>query len=115
MMKTFTRVVVAGAVASLLLSPSAFAQTDRSPGATPAPSRSPSEPARGTSDKTPREAFKAPDGVMESGKIIGTRIKDSAGKDHGEIDQLLVDAKTGKITHAVIGRGGLAGIGETKV
>jgi sporulation protein YlmC with PRC-barrel domain len=109
-MKTWTAVVVMGAVASLGLAPAAFAQTDRSPSTSP-PARSP-EPAR-PAEKA-RDTFKAPDGVMESKVIIGTRVKDSAGKDLGEIDQLLID-KGGKITHAVIGQGGLVGIGETHV
>jgi sporulation protein YlmC with PRC-barrel domain len=97
-----------GVAASLALAPAAFAQTDRSPGSSPG--------ARpGASEKAPREVFKAPEGVTEASKIIGTKVKDSAGKDLGEIDQLLVDAKTGKVTHAVIGKGGVLGVGETKV
>jgi sporulation protein YlmC with PRC-barrel domain len=106
-MKTLIAVVVMIAVAGLSLAPAAFAQSDRSPGSTPAPSRG--------ADKAPRDAFKAPDGVMESSKIIGTKVRDAAGKNLGEIDQILVDSKTGKVTHAVIGRGGLLGVGETKV
>ena len=104
-MKAFTAVVVMGAVASLSLAPVAFAQSDRAPGSSP----------RGASDKAPRAVFKAPDGVMESSKVIGTKVRNSAGKDLGEIDQVLIDTKTGKITHAVIGRGGVLGVGETQV
>jgi hypothetical protein len=33
----------------------------------------------------------------------------------GEIDQLIVDPSDGKITHVVLGRGGLLGVGEQKV
>jgi sporulation protein YlmC with PRC-barrel domain len=103
-MKTLTAVVVMSAVASLSLAPAAFAQTDKS---TQTPSRSSTDKAR--------EAFKAPDGVLESSKIIGTKVKNSAGKDLAEIEQLLVDTKTGKVTHTVIGKGGVLGVGETKV
>jgi hypothetical protein len=53
-------------------------------------------------------------GVHETKDIIGTRIKNTAGKDLGEIDQLLID-RNGKVTHAVIGLGGVAGVGEKKV
>ena len=68
-----------------------------------------------TTPKTERQAWVKPDGVVEVKKLIGVRVKDTAGKDLGEIDQLLVNDKDGKITHAVIGVGGLAGIGESKV
>ena len=53
-------------------------------------------------------------GLHETKDIIGTRIKNTAGKDLGEIDQLLID-RNGKVTHAVIGLGGVAGVGEKKV
>jgi len=67
----------------------------------------------------PREtaptAASMPDGAVESGKLIGARIKNAADKDMGEIDALIVNPMDGKITHAVIGKGGMAGVGETKV
>jgi sporulation protein YlmC with PRC-barrel domain len=103
-MKALTALVVVGAVASLSLAPAAFAQSDRS---------TQSPPSR-SSDKA-RDVYKAPDGVVESSRIIGTKIKNSAGKDLGEIEQLVVDTKVGKVTHAVIGKGGVLGVGETKV
>lgn len=53
-------------------------------------------------------------GLHETKDIIGTRVKNAQGKDVGEIDQLLMD-RSGKVTHAVIGMGGLAGVGEKKV
>src|SRR5262245_5100861 len=108
-MKAFAAVAVAAAVASLSLAPAAFAQADRSPG-----SSTPSRSTEKDKDKA-RESFKAPDGTMEAKKIIGTKVKDSSGKDLGEIDQVLIDTKTGKVTHAIIGKGGLVGVGETHV
>jgi len=53
-------------------------------------------------------------GLHETKDIIGTRIKNTAGKDLGEIDQLLID-RNGKISYVVIGLGGIAGVGEKKV
>lgn len=53
-------------------------------------------------------------GLYETKDIIGTRVKNTAGKDLGEIDQLLID-RNGKVSHVVIGVGGLAGVGEKKV
>ena len=53
-------------------------------------------------------------GLHETKDIIGTRVKDAQGKNLGEIDQLLID-HDGKVSHVVIGMGGLAGVGEKKV
>jgi sporulation protein YlmC with PRC-barrel domain len=105
-MKTLTAIAVMSAVATLSVAPVALAQTERAPGATQAPSRS---------TTTQREAFKAPEGVVDSSKLIGTKVRNSAGKDIGEIDYLLIDTKSAKVTHAVIGRGGVLGVAETKV
>ena len=63
---------------------------------------------------TKAPAWKQDAGVHDTKDIIGTRIKNVDGKDLGEIDQLLID-RNGKVTHAVIGIGGLAGVGEKKV
>jgi sporulation protein YlmC with PRC-barrel domain len=62
-----------------------------------------------------REAWQYPQGAIESGELIGARVKNAEGKDLGEIDSLLVSERDGKVTHVIVGRGGLAGIGETKV
>ena len=63
---------------------------------------------------TKAPAWKHDAGLHETKDIIGTRIKNAEGKDLGEIDQLLID-RNGKVTHVVIGIGGLAGVGEKKV
>jgi sporulation protein YlmC with PRC-barrel domain len=70
------------------------------------------QPVRDTRD-TKAPAWKHA-GLHETKDIIGTRIKNTAGKDLGEIDQLLID-RNGKVSHVVIGVGGLAGVGEKKV
>src|SRR5918994_978065 len=56
----------------------------------------------------------ARDTAAETKDIIGTRIKSTDGKDLGEVDQLLID-RNGKVSHVVIGFGGVAGVGEKKV
>ena len=53
--------------------------------------------------------------LHDSGDIIGTRIKNAEGKDIGEIDRLLIDPQSGKVSHVVVGLGGLLGVGEKKV
>jgi sporulation protein YlmC with PRC-barrel domain len=73
------------------------------------------KPARETARDTKAPAWKNDAGLHETKDIIGTRIKNAEGKDLGEIDQLLIDTQTGKVSHVVVGLGGLAGVGEKKV
>lgn len=66
-------------------------------------------------DREPRTGWQAPEGVFEANKIVGTRVRSTDGRDLGEIDHLLVNTSDGEVSHVVIGRGGVAGIGETKI
>jgi len=72
-------------------------------------------PADRPASDTKASAWQNNAAVHETNDIIGTHIKNTAGKDIGEIDQHLIDTRTGKVTHAVVGLGGVAGIGEKKV
>jgi sporulation protein YlmC with PRC-barrel domain len=63
---------------------------------------------------TQRQAWQKPADAVESSKLIGAKVKGADGKDVGEIDALIVDTD-GKVSHVVVGRGGVVGIGETKV
>lgn len=74
-----------------------------------APSREPSE------RETLRGRGLTPAGVLLSSTLIGARVKTGEGKDLGEIDQLMIEPKTGQVSHVVLGLGGLAGVGEAKV
>ena len=65
--------------------------------------------------KPQRQAWALPSTAMEAKQVIGMRVKNDQGKDVGEIDQLIVDPSDGKITHVVLGRGGMLGVGEQKV
>jgi hypothetical protein len=62
-----------------------------------------------------KPAWKNEAGLHDSGDIIGTRIKNAEGKDIGEIDRLMIDPSSGKISHVVVGLGGFLGVGEKKV
>ena len=77
------------------------------------PSQTPEKKASTKSDARP--AFKPETSVRESSDIIGTKVKDAQGKTIGEIDRLLIDAQSGRVTHAVVGLGGVMGVGEQKV
>jgi sporulation protein YlmC with PRC-barrel domain len=85
------------------------ASGDRSPG-----SKSPSDRTDKSAIGT-RETWQNTQGLHETSTILGTRVKNAQGKDIGEIDQLLIDPKDGKVTHVVVGVGGLLGIGEKHV
>ena len=65
--------------------------------------------------KKERPAWSNTQGLHETGDIIGTKVQNAEGKDIGKVDALLVDPKDGKITHAVVGLGGMLGLGKDKV
>jgi sporulation protein YlmC with PRC-barrel domain len=67
------------------------------------------------SKRETRPAWKAEGSVVESRDFIGTRVKNAEGKDIGEVDSLIIDPQSGKISHVVVGLGGLMGVGEKKV
>jgi sporulation protein YlmC with PRC-barrel domain len=52
---------------------------------------------------------------MDSKHLIGMSVKTPDGKRAGEIDQLIVNMKDGKVSHVIVGVGGLAGVGERHV
>jgi sporulation protein YlmC with PRC-barrel domain len=62
-----------------------------------------------------RPAWKWESGTIDSKQIIGMRVYDADGKKLGAVDEVILNPKDGKITHAVVGIGGMAGVGEQKV
>ena len=72
-------------------------------------------PAGEPATQAQRQAWAVPSTSVESSHIVGMKVKSTQGKDVGEIDQLIVNPSDGKITHVVLGRGGLMGVGEQKV
>lgn len=94
----------------LALAATASAQTQTRPSTQPSTSR------EDTSRAEPqRKAWTPESNTVESRKLIGMKVKNSQGKDVGEIDQLIVDHSDGKISHVVLGRGGVLGMGEQKL
>jgi hypothetical protein len=70
----------------------------------------------GRDNAAQRPAWSPEAGHVDSSKIIGMRVRTTAdNKDAGEIDAVIVNPSDGKITHVVMGQGGLLGIGETKL
>jgi sporulation protein YlmC with PRC-barrel domain len=72
-------------------------------------------PAADKAKADTRAAFRNDQNLAESKNFIGMRIKNDQGKDIGEVDNLLIDPQSGKVSHVVVGYGGLAGVGEKKV
>jgi len=66
-------------------------------------------------DPKDRAAFTMDKSQLDSKHVIGMKVNTPDGKHVGEIDQLIVNVKDGKVSHAVIGLGGLAGVGEQHV
>jgi len=83
----------------------ASAQTRPSGDATTAP----------RTDDAQRPAWSPEAGAIETSKLIGTKVQATDGNDIGPIEQLIVSQKDGKVTHAVISKGGVLGMGATKL
>ena len=66
-------------------------------------------------DDAQRQAWSPDANAIETSKLVGTKVKTVDGKAIGEIDQLIVNHADGKVTHAVLGKGGVLGMGETKL
>jgi len=62
-----------------------------------------------------RAAFTVDSGHMDSKHLIGMKVNTPDDKHVGEIDQLIVNTRDGKVSHVVVGLGGLAGVGEKHV
>jgi sporulation protein YlmC with PRC-barrel domain len=60
-----------------------------------------------------RQTWKNTGRAAESSEVIGAHVKNTEGKDVGAVEQLIIDPATGRVTYAVIGSGGVAGVGET--
>ena len=113
-MKKLLAIAFAATAFTALATVNGNAQTTTTPSDKPA-TRDADRKTDSSKSADKRPAFKMDQELWEAKQLIGARVKNSGGKDIGEIDQLLIDPKDGKITHAVIGIGGLAGIGEQKV
>jgi sporulation protein YlmC with PRC-barrel domain len=72
-------------------------------------------PTTEPSSKSQRQAWAPSSTAVEAKQFIGMKVKNDQAKDVGEIDQLIVDPSSGKISHVVLGRGGVLGVGEQKV
>jgi hypothetical protein len=67
------------------------------------------KPTTEPSSKPQRQVWAPSSTAMEAKQVIGMKVKNDQAK------ELIVDPSNGKITHVVLGRGGVLGVGEQKV
>jgi sporulation protein YlmC with PRC-barrel domain len=77
------------------------------------PATEPSTSQRSDS-QAQRQTWAPQSGALESSKVIGMKVRTAQNKDVGEISQLIID-QSGKVTHAIVGKGGVLGVGEQRV
>jgi sporulation protein YlmC with PRC-barrel domain len=50
--------------------------------------------------------------VLAAKTLVGDRVRNSAGEDLGQIEQIMIDISTGRVAYAVLSFGGFLGIGD---
>ena len=102
------------AIAALLVSAPAFAQTT-TPTTPPTTPSTTMPPAATTATPSGRMTFyTSQPGQMRAGKLIGINIKNNANETIGEINEMILD-KDGKVVAVVVGVGGFLGMGQHEV
>lgn len=94
--------IAAGVLGAFLLTAGAQAATTAAPATTP--------PATKTTEAEAAHPLKA----VRLSKLEGVDVYDASNKKIGEIEDVMVDPKTGKVRHVILDIGGLAGIGGKK-
>ena len=61
----------------------------------------------------PATGYDNPD--MLASELIGIEVQNLAGEEVGELEDLAVNLENGRVVHAVLDLGGVAGLGETRV
>jgi osmotically-inducible protein OsmY len=97
--------LVTAVVVGLLLGPIGVDAQAGAKLAAAGPSAKSSEPIKDT------KRFAEHSGLFRSSAMVGSGVKDSAGKDAGKVEDLLIDAH-GNVSYAVLSFGGFAGIGD---
>jgi sporulation protein YlmC with PRC-barrel domain len=84
------------------------------PPASPSP---PSPPPAAAPPSAPAAALAPPPAgvLVDAGSLIGSTVRDPQGRDVGRISRLMIDAKDGRITYAVVTVGSILGIGGKDV
>ena len=104
------RTMLLAAAVLTLMAPAAVAQT--APGETRGQAAAPAGPAAGG---TPAAVVVVTPDLSRARRIIGQGVYNPAGDRVGEIEDLILDPKTGQVQQAIIGVGGFLGLGEKDV
>lgn len=69
-----------------------------------------------TRQQQPRSAEEAARqaGGQAASKIIGSDIKDSRGESVGEVEDLVIDLQSGRVTGVIVSSGGMLGMGKSR-
>jgi len=103
---------VLAAIAAVLMSSSAIAQTTTPPASTP-PATTTQPPAATPPARTatPTEEVR---GAWNARDFMGSRVYNLGGERIGDVNDMLVD-EAGRVTAIILGVGGFLGIGEKEV
>ena len=74
-----------------------------------------SSKAKGSTQDVERTTWTPQANAVESSKLIGTKVRTTDGKDIGQVDQVVVNQADGKVTHVILNRGGILGVGGEKL
>jgi sporulation protein YlmC with PRC-barrel domain len=69
------------------------------------------EPARVEKEALAKEHLKS-HGMCRASKLIGTDVEDPAGKNLGDVDDVVIDDASGRVAYAVLSFGGFLGMGD---
>lgn len=112
-MNSRTLHLAAATVSALVMVASANAQQTASPPATGAAGTA--SPTAGKSDRMVKDADAShPLKAVRLSKLDGVDLFDASNKKVGEIDDVMVDAKSGAVHHVILETGGVAGVGSKK-
>lgn len=117
--------LLSAALALGMLSLPALSQTTTTPPATSAPpatksvpgvttSPSVTVPPAGAQGSLQQRWYTVQPGDMRTSRLIGASVRNAAGENIGDINEILLD-KSGRVAAVVVGVGGFLGIGEREV
>ncbi len=109
-MQRFMSTIVAIGLAAAPVAAQTTAPPTTSPPTAPSSTTAPSANMSNTSQRW----YTRQNDDMRSSKLIGTTVRNSAGENIGDINEILID-KSGRVAAVVIGVGGFLGIGEREV
>jgi hypothetical protein len=101
--------VTAISVAGLLVAADANAQSTAKPPA--AKTTAATQPAKNAEPIKDTKKFAEHTGLYRSSSVVGSSVKDLAGKDAGKVEDLLLD-HNGHVGYAVVSFGGFLGVGD---